>query len=139
MADEDAGGGMSASGMMGKMTAGEMLMAAGAAWIFVVIFVIGRTLTEDYRSTSLARWVAMLSLVVLVSMYFAKSDGDSDWDSRYPWVATTAVWGILVLAVLDLLNGVVNEFSSSGQFYEITLYIAAAIAAAGAYQASQGK
>lgn len=134
---EEAGGG-AASGMMGKMSTGEMLMGLGAAWIFIVDYVIGNRIADEYY-VSVIVVASTLALIVLASIYFSKADGDSGWKSRYPWVATTAVWGILVLAVLDLLNGLINEFSSgSDAFYEITFYLAAAIAAFGAYQVKSG-
>ena len=137
MADD---AGSAASGMMGKMSTGELLMGLGAAWIFLVDYVIGNRLADDYYG-SVALMVAMLALIVLVSMYFSKADGDSGWKAHYPWVATTVVWGILTLAVLDVLNGLINDnfYSGSAAFYEITFYVAAAVAAFGAYQVKSGK
>lgn len=42
-----------------------------------------------------------------------------------------------MLAVLDLLNGLFNQFGSSGRFYEITFYLAAAAIGAGAWMVRQ--
>ena len=129
---DEAGGG-AASGMMGKLSTGEMLLGIGAAWIFLVVYVIGDRISSDYGGAVLDV-LAVLCLIVLASMYFSKADGDSGWKAHYPWVAVTAAWGVVILAALDLLHSVANDFTSSGEFYEITLYIAAAVVALGAYQ-----
>jgi phosphatidylglycerophosphate synthase len=83
--------------------------------------------------------VSTLALPVLVAIFFSKRGGDAAWKSLYPTVAVDAGWGIVVLAVLDLVDGIVKNSSRSGEFYEITFYIASAIIAAGAYQLSQEK
>ena len=124
-------------GMMAKMSTGEMLMNVGAAWIFVVAYVIGNRIASDYGSNMLVT-ISFLALVVLTTTYLSKSGKVGGLGSIYPWAATAATWGILVFAALDLLNGLANSFSSSGEFYEITIYIAAAIGAAGAYMQGQG-
>ena len=110
-------------------------MSGAAAWIFVVVFVIGNRLATDY-STSVAVIGALLSLIVLASTYAAKMD-KGGLGSLYPWIAVMATWGIVVFAALDLLNGLVDEFV--GSFYETTLYLAAAAGGAGAYLHGQGK
>jgi hypothetical protein len=131
---DEAGTGATTSGLLGLLTTPELLMTGCAAWIFVVVFVVGDRITFDY-STSAGTLGAFLSLIVLATTYAGKM-GKGGLGSFYPWLARTAVWGIAVFAVLDLVNGVTNDFV--GNFYEVTLYIAAAAGAAGAYLQAQG-
>lgn len=136
MADESGGMGGAAGmgGMMGKMSTGELLMNLGAAWIFIVVYVIGNRIASDY-GVSVLTTVSLLSLFVLAATYSAKMDkgGLATW---YPWAARTATWAIFILVALDLLNGLAHDFF--GSFYETTMYIAAAVGAVGAYMQSQG-
>ena len=106
----------------------------GAAWIFIVVYVIGNRIASDY-GVSVLTTVSLLSLFVLAATYSAKMDkgGLATW---YPWAARTATWAIFILVALDLLNGLAHDFF--GSFYETTMYIAAAVGAVGAYMQSQG-
>lgn len=137
MAEETTGGGTGPA-MIGNLSTGEMLLGFGAAWLFFINYVIGNRLASDYGVSVLVT-VSTLALAVLAAIFFSKRGGDAAWKSLYPTVAVAAGWGIVVLAVLDLVDGIVNNFSRSGEFYEITFYIASAVIAAGAYQLSQGK
>lgn len=117
---------------------GEWLAGAGAAWILVVDFVIGNRISEDYFATVLII-VAPLSLALLAAVVVKHGGNESVWNSLYPATLNAAGVGIIVFAALDLLNGLVNEFSSSGEFYEITLYIAAAAVLVGMVQLSRSQ
>lgn len=121
------------SGILGKLTTAELLMTGAAAWIFLIVYVTGDRITFDY-STSAGTLGALLSLVALATTFSAKME-KGGLGAHYPWLARTAIWGIAVFAVLDLINGLANDFV--GSFYETTLYIAAAAGAAGAYLHTQ--
>jgi hypothetical protein len=119
-----------------SLTTGEKVLGGAAAWLFIVDYVIGNRLTDSWLG-SVAVWVAMLSLAIVLSMYFYHFGKEAAWHPFYPWLARVAAWGIVVLAVLDLLNGLLNQFGSSGRFYEITFYLAAAAVGAGAWMVRQ--
>lgn len=118
------------------LTNGEKVLGAAAAWLFIINYVIGDRLTESWRS-SVSVWVAMLALVIMVAMYLHHFGRDAIWHPFYPTVVRAAAWGIVVLAVLDLLNGVFNDFGTSGRIYWVTFYIASATIGAGAYMMRQ--
>ena len=122
--------------ILNGLTPGEWLVAAGAAWILVVDYLIGVTITEDYWSGILLI-AAPLSLALLAAVLVKHSGNESAWNHLYPATVNAAGVGIVVFVVLDLLNGIANDFSSSGEFYEITLYIAAAVILGGMIQMRQ--
>lgn len=115
---------------LNHLSSGEWAIFGGAAWILVVDFIIGNRITQDYFS-SVSLIVAPLALGVLAALFVKHGGQQSPSNSLYPSTLNAASVGIVVFAALDLLNGIVNEFSSSGEFYEITLYIAAATILAG--------
>lgn len=135
MTEENGGGPVAPPNLISKLSLSELLIGGGAAWIFVVVFIVGNRLTADY-STSVAVIGALLSLIVLGSAYAAKMD-KGGLGTLYPWIAVTATWGIVVFVALDVLNGLTNEFV--GSFYEATVYLAAAAGGVGAYLHGQGK
>jgi hypothetical protein len=115
-----------------SLTNGEKVLGVAAAWLFLINYVLGNRITDDYYGTVVV-WVSMLALGILTAIYFYHFGKDAAWHALYPWMARVAAWGIVVLAVLDLLNGILHEFSTSGRFYEITFYIAAAVMGAALY------
>ncbi len=121
-----------------SLSPGEWAISGGAAWILVVDFIIGSEITQDYF-TGVSLIVAPLALALLAAVFMRYSGEQSASNSLYPSTANAAGVGIIVFAALDLLNGLVNEFSSSGEFYEITLYIAAAAILVGMMQTRQGQ
>jgi hypothetical protein len=135
---EDTGGGAAAaaSGMLGNLSTGEKLIGGGAAWLFVINYVIGSRIAWDYGASTTA---SMLALGILAAIYFNPRGGDAAWKGLYKTILVVAAWGIAVLAGLDVLNGLINDnfAGSSGRFYEVTYYVAAAVMAFGAYQMSQ--
>ncbi len=137
MTDESNAGGV--KGTLGGFSTGEMILGLSAAWIFLVVYVIGNRLADDYFNSSVAVPAAMVSLGIVAAIYFYNAGADAQWRSLYPWIALVAAWGIVVLAGLDLLDSIINGFSSSGEFYEITLYIAAGVMGIGAYLVGQEK
>lgn len=137
MTDESSTSSGGAKGKLGAFSTGELILGLSAAWIFLVVYVIGNRLADDYGNSSVAVPAAMVSLGIVAAIYFYNSGGDGSWRSLYPWIAIVAAWGVVVLLGLDLLDGIINNFSSSGEFYEITAYIAAAAMAGGAYLVGQ--
>lgn len=134
MTDDTSGSSM-ASGALGNLSTAEMLIGGGAAWIFVVDFVIGDIIAEDYFVWTAA---AMLSLGILAAIWFNGRGGDAPWKSLYGTILSVAAWGVIVLAALDLFNGLINDFSGSdARFYEVTWYIAAGVMAIGTIQNRQ--
>ena len=117
-------------------TNGEKVLGSAAAWLFIIDYVIGNRLTDSWLG-SVAVWVAMLSFFIVVAMYLHHFGRDAIWHPFYPTLIQAAAWGIVVLAVLDLLNGLFNQFGSSGRFYEITFYLAAAAIGTGAWMVRQ--
>ncbi len=113
------------------LTNGEKVLGAAAAWLFIINYVIGNRLIEDWVG-SVSVWIAMLSLLILVAMYLHHFGSDAIWHPFYPTLAQAAAWGIVVLAFLDLANGVFNDFGSSWFFWG-AFYIASAAVGVGAY------
>ncbi len=107
------------------LTNGEKVLGVAAAWIFIIGYVLGNRITDDWVG-SVVVWVSMLALGILAAVYFYHFGRDAVWHSLYPWLARVGAWGIVILAMLDLVNGVLNSFGSTGRFYEITFYVAAA-------------
>ena len=112
------------------LTTGEKVLG-GAAWLFIISYVIGNRLVEDWVG-SVVVWVAMLSLLIMVAMYLHHFGSDAIWHPFYPTIVRAAAWGIVVLAALDLVNSIFNEFGSS-LFFWITFYVASGAIGAGAY------
>ena len=81
MAEGDGSSGM--GGMMGKMSTGELLMSLGAAWILVVVYVIGNRIASDFGNSMLVT-ASLLSLLVLGSGYAANSGKGGGLGSVYP-------------------------------------------------------
>lgn len=133
------GSGPSSSAMMGGGSMGEVILAGSAAWIFLVVYVLGNRITDEYGNSAVAVPSAMAALAIAVGVYFYNRGGSGSWRSLYPWLVLVLAWGIVVLAALDLLDGIINGFSRSGEFFEITYYIAAAGLAAGAWQVGQAE
>jgi hypothetical protein len=119
-----------------SLTTGEKVLGGAAAWLFIIDYVIGNRLTDSWLD-SVVVWVGMLSLGIVLAIYFHHFGREAIWHPFYPWLIQVAAWGIVVLAVLDLLNGIFNEFGRSGRFYEITFYLAAAAIGAGAWMVRQ--
>jgi hypothetical protein len=132
MTDDAASSGAGA-GVLSNLSTAEMLIGGGAAWIFVVDYLIGSRIAWDYGASTTA---SMLSLAILAAIWFYPRGGDAAWKSMYGTVLLVAGWGVVVLAGLDLVNGLINDnfSSSSGRFYEVTYYIAAAVIGMGAIQ-----
>jgi len=130
--DTSSGG---VKGFFGRLSTGEMILALGAAWIFVVVFVIGNRFYEDY-DTSVLVMVTPMVMAILAAMYLYHAGGDGSWRSLYPGLVVAVAWGVVILVALDLLNGFTNSFKT-GEFYETTLYIATVAMAVGAYQVGQ--
>lgn len=137
MTDESGSGSSSAAGNLGAFSMGELIMGISAVWIFLVVYVVGNRLADDYGNSSVSVPAAMASLGIAVAIYFYNKEGEGTWRTLYPWIVLVAAWGVVILLALDLLDGIINDFSSSGEFYEITAYIAAAGLAAGAYLVAQ--
>lgn len=119
-----------------NLSQGEWAVSIGAAWILIVDFVIGNRITQDYF-VSVTLIVAPLSLALLVAVFVKHGGNHSPANSLYPSTVNAAGIGIVVFSALDLLNGLANEFSSSGEFYEITLYVASAAILLGLVQMRQ--
>lgn len=136
MTDESAAS-SSAKGMMGTLSTGEIVLGLSAVWIFLVVYVIGNRLANEYGNSSVAVPAAMLSLGIVAAIFYYHNGSEGSWRSLYPWIAVVAAWGVVVLLGLDLLDGIVNDFSSSGEFYEITAYLAAVGLGVGAYMVGQ--
>lgn len=123
------------SDLIAKISVGEWILCAGAAWILLVDFTVGNRLQEEYFASVLLI-VAPLSLFTLMAVY-ANASGSSPFNGLYPGTVNAAGIGIVVFAALDLLNGLANEFSDSGEFYEITFYLAAVAVLGGLIQMRQ--
>jgi hypothetical protein len=136
MTDESGTG---SGGMMGGGSTGEMILAGSATWIFLVVYVLGNRITDDYGNSAVAVPSAMAALAIAAGVFFYNRGGSGSWRSLYPWLVVVLAWGIVVLAALDLLDSIINDFSSSGEFFEITYYIAAAGLAVGAWQVGQAE
>ena len=134
---DEGGGSSGAQQVFGSLTVGELVLAGGALWIFFVVYVIGNRLADDYGNSSVMVPSAMVSLGILAAIYFNSRGGDGEWRKLYPWIVVVGAWGVVVLLALDLLDGIVNDFSSSGEFYEITAYLAAIAMAIGAWMIGQ--
>jgi hypothetical protein len=119
-----------------RLTTGEWLVTAGAAWIFIVDYIIGNRITQDHF-VSVQTIIAPLSLLVLLAVWVKHGGKESVWNTLYPATLNAAGVLIVVFVALDLLNGLANEFSSSGEFYEITLYIAGAVILGGLVSSAQ--
>ena len=112
------------------------MISIGAAWILIVDFFIGNRIQEEYFATVILV-AAPLSLAILLAVWAQAANNGSSWNSLYPGSVMAAGIGIVVFTVMDLINGIANEFSQSGEFYEITLYIAAAVILFGMVQIRQ--
>lgn len=111
--------------MLANLKPNEMLIAAGAAWILVVVYVLGDRLTEDYGAGVLLI-VAPMAAALLFAVGAKHGGRESAWNSLYP-ASINALGSLIVLFLaLDILNGLSDDFSSSGEFYEITMYVAGA-------------
>ena len=110
----------------------EKVLGAATAWLFFINYIVGNRITEEYGG-SVTVWVSMLSLWILVVMYLYHFGRDAVWHPFYPRLVRVAAWGIVVLAFLDLINGVFNSFSASGRFFEIAFFLASAAIAVGLY------
>lgn len=116
--------------MVRSLKTNEWLLVAGAAWIFIVDYIIGNRIDYEYSSTALII-VAPLSAVLLLAVWAKHSSTDSAWSPLLPGLTTVAAILIVTFVGLDLLNGLFNDFTSHGEFYEITLYLAGAAVLAG--------
>jgi hypothetical protein len=116
--------------MVRSLKTNEWLLVAGAAWIFVVDYIIGNRIDYEYSSTALII-VAPLSAVLLLAVWAKHGSTDSAWSPLLPGLTTVAAILIVTFVGLDLLNGLFNDFTSHGEFYEITLYLAGAAVLAG--------
>ena len=137
MTDESGTSSAGGGGLLGGWSTGEMILAGSAAWIFLVVYVLGDRIADEYFNSGVSVPSAMASLAIVAGIYFYNKGGSGSWRSLYPWLVVVLAWGVAVLAGLDLLDGIINDFSSSGEFYEITYYIAAAGLAGGAWQIGQ--
>jgi hypothetical protein len=116
--------------MVRSLKTNEWLLVAGAAWIFIVDYIIGNRIDYEYSSTALII-VAPLSAVLLLAVWAKHGSTDSAWSPLLPGLTTVAAILIVTFVGLDLLNGLFNDFTSHGEFYEITLYLAGAAVLAG--------
>ena len=121
--------------VLNNLTPAEWIITAGAAWILFVDFFIGNRIQEEYFATVLIV-AAPLSLVLLLAV-IVRNGAESAWNGLYPGTVNAAGIVIIVFTVMDLFNGLTNEFSQSGEFYEITFYIAVAVIAVGLFQLRQ--
>jgi len=119
-----------------NLSTAEWIISAGAAWILVVVYLIGNRIQYEYFASVLVL-VAPLSLAVLLAVFVRNGGNESAWNKLYPGTVNLAGVVIVAFVALDLLNGLANDFSDSGEFYEITLYIAAAVMAGGLFQLRQ--
>jgi len=119
-----------------ELSTAEWMISAGAAWILVVVFFIGNRIQYEYFA-SVQTIVAPLSLVVLLAIFGRHGGGESAWNKLYPGTVNLAGLVIVAFVVMDLFNGLANDFSDSGEFYEITLYVAAAVIGGGLFQLRQ--
>lgn len=125
-----------ASEVFNKLSTAEWIISAGAAWILVVVYFIGNRIQYEYFS-SVQVIVAPLSLAVLLAIFVRHGGNESAWTKLYPGTVNLAGVVIVAFAVMDLFNGLANDFSESGEFYEITLYVAAAVIGGGLFQLRQ--
>ncbi len=119
-----------------NLSTGEWIIAAGAAWILFVDFFIGNRIQEEYFATVLIV-SAPVSLVMLMAVIVRNGGTESAWNGLYPGTVNAAGIVIITFTVMELFNGLTNEFSQSGEFYEITSYIAAVVIAVGLFQLRQ--
>ncbi len=119
-----------------NLSTAEWMIAAGSAWILVVVYLIGNRIQYEYFA-SVQLIAAPLSLAVLLAVFVRNAGNESAWNKLYPGTVNLAGVVIVAFVAMDLLNGLANDFSESGEFYEITLYIAAAVMAVGLFQLRQ--
>ena len=134
---DESGASSSDMGMIKALSTGEMILGVSAVWIFLVVYVLGNRIADDYGNSAVSAPAAMVSLGIVAAIFYYHKGGEGSWRDLYPWIAVVAAWGVVVLLGLDLLDGIVNDFSSSGEFYEITAYLAAAAMGVGAYMVGQ--
>ena len=115
---------------------GEWMLAGAAAWILVVDYLFGFIIQEEYGS-ALLDFTAPLSLAVVVAIFVRHGAKGSKWNDLYPATIRAAAIGIAFFTAGDVLNSLANEFTENGEFYEITAYLAGAVAAVGAFQLGQ--
>ncbi|MCP3975774.1 MAG: hypothetical protein GY720_14915 [bacterium] len=118
--------------LMKQFSAAEWTIGGGAAWLLVVCFLVGNRIQYEYFAT-IVTIDALLSIGILLAIYAKHSGGESAWNGLYPGSLNAAGTALVTMTVLDMINGLANDFSQSGEFYELTLYIAAAVVAFGLF------
>jgi hypothetical protein len=126
----------SGNDLLNSLSPGEWAVSAGALWILVVNYLVGYTIQEEY-GTWLTQFTAPLSIAILLAVFVKNNGKTSAWNGLYPGTVFAAGIGIVFFTAADLLNGLVNDFSQSGEFYEITAYLAAAAVAFGIWSIQQ--
>ena len=89
--------------MVRSLKTNEWLLVAGAAWIFIVNYIIGKQLDYEYASSGLII-VAPLSAVLLLAVWAKHGGKDSGWNALYPGIINAAAMLIVTFVALDLLN-----------------------------------
>lgn len=118
--------------LMKKLSVAEWTIGGGAAWLLVVCFLFGNRIQSEYFAT-IGTIDALLSIGILLAIYAKHSGGESAWNGLYPGSLNAAGVALVTMTVFDLINGLANDFSQSGEFYEVTLYIAATAVASGLF------
>jgi ABC-type sulfate transport system permease component len=83
MTDETGTGASGAKGMLGGLSTGEMVLGLSAVWVFLIVYVIGNRLADDYFNSPVTVPAAMASLAIVAAIYFYHSGGDGSWRSLY--------------------------------------------------------